>query len=82
MNEATKPTVFSVAEAKAKFYEIIKRAEAGERFVVTRHGNPVVEIAASGTATPKKKLRGAMKDQIRIAPDFDVLGSEWDEYVR
>lgn len=81
MNHQSKPTVFDVAEAKAKFSEIIKRAEAGERFVVTRHGVPVVEIAASTEIQPKKKLRGAMKGQIWIAPDFDVLGPEWDEYI-
>lgn len=82
MNLENKPTVFSVAEAKSRFSEIIKRAEAGERFVVTRHGNPVVEIAASADAQPKKKLRGQMKGQIWIAPDFDVLGPEWDEYIK
>jgi prevent-host-death family protein len=81
MNQESKPTIFSVAEAKAKFSEIVKRAEGGERFVITRHGSPVVEIAASADARPKKKLRGAMKGQIWIAPDFDVLGPEWDEYV-
>lgn len=82
MKLESKPTVFSVAEAKSRFSEIVKRAEAGERFVVTRHGAPVVEIAASPEARPKKKLLGAMKGQIWIAPDFDELGPEWDEYVK
>jgi prevent-host-death family protein len=81
MNIERKSTTFSAAEAKAKFSEILKRAEAGERFVVTRHGKPIVEIAASADALPKKSLRGAMKGQIWIAEDFDVLGPEWDEYV-
>ena len=81
MNVDSRPTVFSVAEAKAKFSELVKRAEAEERFVVTRHGSPVVEITASADIKPKKKLRGALKGKIWISPDFDVLGPEWDEYL-
>jgi len=82
VNIETKPTVFSIAEAKAKFSELVSRAEAGERLIVTRHGRPIVEIAATGDAKPKKKLRGAMKGEIWIAPDFDELGPEWDEYIK
>lgn len=82
MNLENKPSTFSIADAKAKFSEIVKRAEAGERFIITRHGTPVVEIAPSQEARPKKKLLGAMKGQIWIADDFDELGPEWDEYVK
>lgn len=81
MNIENKPATFSVAEAKAKFSELLARAEGGERIVVTRHGRPIVELAASPDAAPRKKLRGAMKGQIWIAPDFDAAGPEWDEYV-
>jgi prevent-host-death family protein len=72
----------SVAEAKAKFSELLKRAEAGEEIVVTRHGKPVATIAGRTDIEPKKKLRGAMKGKIWIAPDFDELGPEWDEYIK
>lgn len=81
MNIESKPTVFSVAEAKAKFSELLSRAEAGERLTVTRHGRPIVEITGVNQK-PKQKLRGALKGQIWIAPDFDELGPEWDEYVK
>lgn len=82
MNIENKRTTFSVAEAKAKFSELLSRAEAGERLTVTRHGRPIVDISASSDSKPKNKLRGAMKGQIWIAPDFDELGPEWDEYVK
>lgn len=35
---------YSVAEAKAKFSELIDKAEAGQSVVITRHGQPVVEF--------------------------------------
>lgn len=34
-----------VAEAKRRFSELIDRVDAGERFVVTRRGNPAVVLA-------------------------------------
>lgn len=82
MNLENKPSTFSIADAEANFSEIVMRAEAGERFILTRHGTPVVEITPSADAKPKKKLLGAMKGQTWIADDFDELGPEWDEYVK
>ncbi|MDR7223337.1 type II toxin-antitoxin system prevent-host-death family antitoxin [Aminobacter aminovorans] len=36
----------SIAESKANFSELIKRAEAGEEIIATRHGKAVATIAA------------------------------------
>jgi prevent-host-death family protein len=71
----------STAEAKAKFSELLKRAEAGEEITVTRHGKPIAVIAAA-SRPQRKSLLGAMKGQIWISDDFDELGPEWDEYVK
>lgn len=38
---------FTVAEAKAKLSEIIKRVEEGEEVTITRRGKPVVRMTAS-----------------------------------
>lgn len=35
----------SVAEAKAKLSEILRRVEAGERVTITRRGKPVATVA-------------------------------------
>lgn len=73
----------SVAEAKAKFSELIKRAEAGEEIIVTRHGKAVATIAAPPKAdTTRASLIGSMKGKIWISDDFDELGPEWDEYIK
>ena len=70
----------TVEEAEARIGELLRRAEAGERIEVTRDGRAVVELAAEGRAA-RGTLLGAMKGEIWIAPDFDELGPEWDEYV-
>lgn len=37
---------FPLAEAKARFSELVGRAEAGEEIVIKRHGAPVVKLVA------------------------------------
>jgi prevent-host-death family protein len=37
-------TEFAVAEAKARFSELVGRAEAGEEIVIKRHGNAVAKL--------------------------------------
>ena len=73
----------SVAEAKAKFSDLLKRAERGEEIAVTRHGKIVARLVPPA-AEPKERssLNGAMAGKIWIADDFDELGPEWDEYTR
>ena len=71
----------SIAEAKAKFSELIKRAEAGEEIVVTRHGRPVARVMPPAEELKKPPLLGALKGKIRIADDFDEPLEEFREYM-
>ena len=41
----------SVTDAKAQLTELVRRAEAGDEVVLTRHGHPAVRLV------PVKKLR-------------------------
>jgi prevent-host-death family protein len=62
----------AIADAKAHFADLIRRAEAGESIVLTRHGKPVARL----TGTPGAQdlpLFGALKGRIRIAEDFEEL---------
>ncbi|WP_432284076.1 type II toxin-antitoxin system prevent-host-death family antitoxin [Aminobacter sp. BA135] len=73
----------SAAEAKAKLSELIRRAEAGEEIIVTRHGKAVATIAAPPKADTTHASRiGALKGKIWISDDFDGLGPEWDDYIK
>jgi prevent-host-death family protein len=72
----------TVAEAKAKFSELMKRAEAGEEITVTRHGKAVARVMPP--AVPEEPLPriGALKGKIRIADDFDAPLEQFGEYVK
>jgi prevent-host-death family protein len=60
----------AIADAKARFADLIRRAENGESIVLTRHGQPVARL----TGAPRQQdlpLFGALKGRIYIADDFD-----------
>jgi prevent-host-death family protein len=57
----------SVHEAKAHFSEVLKRVEAGETVVVTRHNKAVAEIKPVAAQT-SKRVFGAFEGQLDI-PD-------------
>ncbi len=62
----------SIAQAKAKFSQIVRKAETGELVTITRHGQPVVIVQAVESEHNLPKI-GSMKGKIEIASDFDVL---------
>ena len=39
-----RPTEFGAADAKARFSELLARAEAGETITIRRHGRPVARL--------------------------------------
>lgn len=61
----------TVSEAKAQFAELIRRAEAGEAVVITRHGRPVAELRPSGKSGRPVEFLGAMAGQFTIPIDIN-----------
>lgn len=59
----------AIAEAKAQFAELIRRAEAGEAIEVTRYGKLVAKIVPAQTK-PTRPLIGALVGQVSSCPDF------------
>jgi prevent-host-death family protein len=59
----------AIAEAKAQFAELIRRAEAGEVIELTRYGRLVARIVA---VEPVRQvpLIGALKGQIHVPDDI------------
>jgi prevent-host-death family protein len=60
-------------EAKTKLSQLVERAEAGEDIVLSRNGKPVARIVPIATTSSLAAVRGAWRDRLRIADDFDEL---------
>jgi prevent-host-death family protein len=53
-----------VSEAKSQLTELVRRAEAGEEVILTRHGHPTVRLAPVRTA-PDAAAKRAVLDEVR-----------------
>jgi len=53
----------SVTEAKGQLTQLVRRAEAGEDVVLTRHGQPAVRLVPTATR-PTRAQRAAALDRI------------------
>ncbi|MBI4723599.1 MAG: type II toxin-antitoxin system prevent-host-death family antitoxin [Rhodomicrobium sp.] len=56
----------SVTDAKGQLTELVRRAEAGDEIVLTRHGQPAVRLVPLKPA-PDRKTRRAVLEAIRKA---------------
>ena len=62
----------SVNEAKGQLTELVKRAEAGDEVILTRHGHEVVRLVAIAVA-PSPKGRRALMEKIRATAAAKTL---------
>jgi prevent-host-death family protein len=49
-----------LTDAKAQLTELVRRAEAGEEIVLTRHGQPVVRLTPLGQAGSRERRRAIL----------------------
>jgi prevent-host-death family protein len=66
-----------LAEAKARFSEVVQTAMLGETIIITKENRPVVRITA---IKPAKRVPGTGKG-IWMAPDFDAPLEDFAEYM-
>ena len=59
----------AIAEAKARFVELICRAEAGESIELTRHERPVARIVAADRPVARPII-GAMEGAFALPDDM------------
>jgi prevent-host-death family protein len=64
----------SVTEAKAQLTDLVRRAEAGEEVVLTRHGHPVVRIAPIKAVQDKQSRLAIIERFQREARDKILPG--------
>lgn len=74
---ARKATHYNVAEAKAHFSTLVRKALQGEEVVIARDNTPLVKLVPVGVAA---RTPGSAKGRIRISPDFDAPLDDLDEY--
>jgi antitoxin (DNA-binding transcriptional repressor) of toxin-antitoxin stability system len=73
--------VVNIHKAKTTLSSLIERTLNGEKIVIARNGKPVVTLAKI-QKQQKGRVPGKFKGKIWIAPDFDEIPPEFDEYIK
>jgi prevent-host-death family protein len=68
---------YKLADAKARFSEVVRKAMMGETIIITKENRPVVKIVA---IKPAKRKPGTGKG-IWMSPDFDEPLEDFKEYM-
>lgn len=71
---------FNIAEAKARFAELVRKAMSGEDIIIARDNKPVLKLVP---LEPVAKVRkpGSARGRVRMAPDFDETPPDFDDYT-
>lgn len=74
---------FNIADAKAHFSELVRKATVGEELITVRDNKPVAKLVPVTTVTTAGKARepGSAKRPIWIAQDFDATPADFQDYA-
>jgi prevent-host-death family protein len=70
---------FNVAEAKARFSELVQKAVSGEEVVIAKDNRPLLRLVP---LTPHGATRkpGSAKGRVKLAPGFDETPEDFKDY--
>jgi prevent-host-death family protein len=71
---------FNIAEAKARFSELVQKAMLGEEVIIAKGNRPLLKLVP---LTPPKGPRrpGSARGQVTMAPDFDETPEDLKDYA-
>jgi prevent-host-death family protein len=72
-----RPVHYNVAEAKAQFSTLVRKAMQGEEIVIARDNKPLLKLVPVGVHGRKP---GSAKGRITIAADFDAPLADFSDY--
>ena len=70
---------FNIADAKARFSELVDKALAGDEVVIARDNKPLLTLVPL-TTKGRARRPGSAKNQIWMSDDFDAPLPDFDEY--
>jgi prevent-host-death family protein len=71
---------FNIAEAKARFSELVQKAMLGEEVIIAKGHKPLLKLVP--LEKPRRRREpGTAKGKLWIAPDFDETPADFKDYV-
>lgn len=75
-----RPSTFNVAEAKARFSELVRKAVSGEEVIIAKDNKPLVKLVPF-EEPPRPRRPGSAKGRVQVAADFDETPEDFEDYV-
>ncbi len=67
------PQQVGVREFRGNMTGYLRQARLGESFLITSHGEVIAELRPPATHERARRVPGALRGKISVAPDFDTL---------
>lgn len=71
---------FNVAEAKARFSELVQKAVSGEEVVIAKDNKPLLMLVPLGSPG-RKREPGSARDRVFLSRDFDRTPKDFADYM-
>ena len=66
----------NINNARANLSQLIMKAAAGEPFIITRFGRPMVMVSPCVSREANVHRVGFLKGKIKVPADFDTMGAK------
>jgi prevent-host-death family protein len=73
-------TRVNIAQAKARFSELVQKAVSGQEVIIARDNKPLLKLVPL-TASHGPRKPGGARGKIWMAPDFDDTPADFKEYL-
>lgn len=72
---------FNIAEAKARFSELVQKAMLGEEVIIAKDNKPVLKLVPLDKPAKPRKAGSGKGQVLHIAPDFDATPEAFKDYL-
>lgn len=72
---------FNVAEAKARFSELVQKAMLGEEVIIARDNKPMLKLVPLEKPRRPRKPGSGKGQVLYVAPDFDATPVGFKDYM-
>ncbi len=72
---------FNIAEARAHFPELVRKALMGEEIVITKDNKPLLKMVPVHPSQQQRKPGSAKGQILWNAPDFEKTPDDFNDYV-
>ena len=72
---------FNIADAKARFSELVQKAMLGEEVIIAKDNKPLLKLVPRERPRRPRKPGSGKGQILYIAPDFDATPEGFEDYV-